>query len=451
MGGIISKTQKKNTTKRIGKTLAVILAAVCLTGVPFVPDAYAAEKEQITLTIKQILTGDHVSAMSDQTFLYRLTKKTTDAPMPSGRGLIDYYFTVSGTTEEQVGPITFNAAGAYTYELSCVVREETGYLYDRHVYTIEVFVTNESTASVIVYNSDGTKARDLRYEHGFVLFPSDPAIMVDPPVVKTVAGNPAASSTFTFRLNAGDLSNPMPEGSINGVKTVQITGSGSAEFGTWAYTVEGTYFYTVSEVVSGDSNYTYDSSVYTITDTVKAEDSRLVVSRVVTNSSNRQVLSMMFINTYRGGGVPTPTPTPQPTPEPETDLDLDLDLESEPPDEEPNDPPMPPDHGPPPAKPGEVTVPGENGTYRVIGRNNAPLGEWRYENGEWIYTEYPMADFNPDEDPDKDPVKGADKGPKTGDESRNVLNIVLFCAAVFTMLLSAAYLVNGKNRGKVKV
>jgi pilin isopeptide linkage protein len=125
--------------------------------------------------------------------------------------------------------------------------------------------------------------------------------MVDPPVVKTVSGDPAKASTFTFRLTADKPTNPMPAGSKDGVKDLQITGSGKGEFGTWSYTAEGTYYYTVSEVNTGEKGYTYDTTVYTITDAVKAVDGQLVVTRVVTNGANKQVTSLSFINTYTSG------------------------------------------------------------------------------------------------------------------------------------------------------
>jgi pilin isopeptide linkage protein len=109
----------------------------------------------------------------------------------------------------------------------------------------------------------------------------------------------------------------MPSGSVNGVKTVTVTGSGSAEFGTWQYTQAGIYRYTVYEADTGEQDYSYDAEVYTITDTVTAVGGQLAVSRVVTNGSHRQVASLGFINTYTGTGTnPTPSPGGQDGPLP---------------------------------------------------------------------------------------------------------------------------------------
>jgi len=324
MGGIISIIRKTLIMRISARFLAVSLALACLISIPFVPDAHAAGAERLSLEVTQVITSSYVSVMLEQTIIYRLTPKTAGAPMPISRrsGLDGYTFAITGTVKAQMEPIIFNTPGTYTYELNCITNEDSGFIYDQRVYTIEAYVASDLTTNYIVYNDGGRKAGSIEYRHRLFMLSSDPNDMLDPPVVKTVSGNPAADSTFTFRLTAGDPSNPMPYGSIGGVKTVQVTGSGSAEFGTWSYSAEGTYYYTVSEVNPGGSSYIYDDAVYTITDTVRAEDNRLVVTRVVTNSSSRQVLSLMFINTYKGGGnnggetTPTPTPTPSPPPTP---------------------------------------------------------------------------------------------------------------------------------------
>ena len=65
------------------------------------------------------------------------------------------------------------------------------------------------------------------------------AVMSDPPVQKIVEGNPPTDDTFTFQMKAVTDGAPMPEGSKDGVKTVQITGNGSYEFGEMWFTEPG--------------------------------------------------------------------------------------------------------------------------------------------------------------------------------------------------------------------
>ena len=133
---------------------------------------------------------------------------------------------------------------------------------------------------------------------------SDPSLMLDPPVRKVVFGNPKRDAKFTFQLKAQNPAQPMPAGSENGVKTLTIKGSGEEEFGTWAYTEAGTYFYTVSEVNTGEEGYTYDAMVYTITDTVRVSDGRLIVDRELSKNSDQQADVFLFINRYSAEEAP---------------------------------------------------------------------------------------------------------------------------------------------------
>ena len=382
-----------------------LLAALALTiGIlTIVPEAYAAGDCQVMLTVKQVLKGDGLSATGNQTFTYRLTPITAGAPMPVNSSEDGgYRFTMTGSIEAQAGPLIFSSADASTYELRCEADRSAGVTYDQRIYTLEVYVTNDMTYSVVVNNSDGSKVTDIVFEHEIKLLPSDPNDMPNPPVVKTVTGNPSTESTFTFQLLAKDLSNPMPEGSTNGVKTVTISGSGQAVFGTWSYSAEGTYYYTVSEVNSGVRNYVYDGSVYTITDSVSASDGRLVVTRVIANSSNKQVTSYTFINRYTtgggGGGSTPPTPTP-------------------PPIKPPTEPAKPPGHGDAVQPPGD---PDGNSDGGIVTKHEPPSGN--------------------------NPGGNSGGGPKTGDDSRTVLNIVLFVIAGITALGSTAYLLASKRR-----
>jgi pilin isopeptide linkage protein len=341
-----------------------------------------------------------------QVFAYLLKPITPGAPMPSGSSTEGYAFTIITTNTVSVGPITFFEPGTYTYKLNCVTNTIPGYTCDQQVYTIDVCVFGDMTASVVVYRNDGAKVANIEYGHVFryEALPSDPKTMIDPPVVKTLTGNPVPIGIFTFQLSAENPSNPMPSGSINGNKTIQIMGSGQAEFGTWAYTAEGIYHYTVNEINSGVRGYTYDTAVYTITDSVKAENGQLIVTRVVTNSSKQQVTSLPFINNYNSGGGgttpsrPTPTPTPYPTPG---------DPEDPTPTPSPEDTTVPGDPSPPPDKP-SITDIGDGG--------NPP--------------------FN----------STPGRIPKTGDESVVIPYIILFFTAGISALGSAVYLMTCKRR-----
>jgi len=362
---------------KLSKYLACSLTALCLLCALTLP-ALAAPA-QVTLTVKQTLTS------SNAQLVYQLKPASPSNPMPQGTAGGVYSFAIAGSADFAIGPIAFPKPGKYSYELRHRTAPMTGYIYDQTVYTLEVYTKNDGTYSVVIIKEGGGKKANAEYRHSYEDQTSDPLAMVDPPVVKTVIGTPPAPETFTFKLVAGNPSNPMPSGAKDGVKTMQIKGSGSGEFGTWVYTKAGVYFYTVSEVNTGSKDYAYDAVVYTIQDTVSAVDGRLEVSRIVTNASNRQVTSLSFINTYTGGSTP---PSSQPPPTVTT------------------------------ARPG---IPNTNPSrpYALPGTDDEPVPGLPYTV------------------------------PKTGDESKAQLFIAIFCAGSAAALASAGYLLFGrKNRRK---
>ena len=277
--------------------IAIGLIVVFLLSVTHV---YAAEPGQVTLTVRQVFKTNGSYPANGGTFNYLLIPKSASYPLPAGNESGSYSFTVAGTSEKQIGPITFNKAGVYTYELSCITNENTIYDYDRHVYTIEIHVFNDLTAVSIVYYNDSAKASEIYFSHILRAESTYPSIMVDPPVKKTVTGNPATKEIFTFKLAAENPSNPMPAGSLNGTKLITIKGSGEKDFGTWVYGKAGVYRYFVTEVNTGLDDYKYDTAVYTITDTVVLAGDHYELTRVITNEAGRQVDSYIFINKYTG-------------------------------------------------------------------------------------------------------------------------------------------------------
>jgi pilin isopeptide linkage protein len=100
---------------------------------------------------------------------------------------------------------------------------------------------------------------------------ADTPVTLSIPVYKIVSGIPATTETFAFRLTAVN-SAPMPSGSVNGVKTVTIAGTGNTTFGAITYTAVGDYLYTISEVAGSSGDYAYDTTVYDLTVQVTWKD-----------------------------------------------------------------------------------------------------------------------------------------------------------------------------------
>ena len=420
--------------KRAVKILAAVLLLIFVMNSLSAVTVFAAETGIATLTVKQTFTKTGAIIPPSETFTYKLTPQQASSPMPAGSSTNGYIFTATGTNNINIGPIIFTSMGLYIYELRHITNPQPGYDYDQEIYTLMIYVDENLTVTVVVYDREGNKTTDIKYLHTYRLRPSDPNLMADPPVVKTVTGSPAVINTFNFRLAAVNLSNPMPAGSENGVKTIQIAGSGWGYFGTWSYTGEGTYYYKVSEINSGVRGYTYDAAVYTITDSVKAVNGELILNRVVTNSSNRQVTSLSFINIYTGDNITSPpvTPPPSTTTPPAVIF--------------PPQPVMPPMTQPPTTTPPEPTINPPPSTSKPVPPpepSTEPTKPTTDEHPEIPSIIVPIVptdrppENKPPEPAKHNPVTGS---PQTGDESPTTLYMVFFFTAGIGALGSAGYL-----------
>lgn len=157
-----------------------------------------------------------------------------------------------------------------------------------------------------------------------------PAV-IDPPVQKLLGGDtPDIASAFSFALKADDPKYPMPSGSSNGVKMMNITGAGSSEFGKIAYYQPGTYTYTCYEVNNGIAGYTYDTSTFTMKVVVVDAGDRLLASKTIVRSNGNAADGFAFGNWYTKTAVApavvnnAPAPTNPDVPKTADDLPLYL-------------------------------------------------------------------------------------------------------------------------------
>jgi len=142
-----------------------------------------------------------------------------------------------------------------------------------------------------------------------------PAIF-DPPVQKIVEGDrPTEPQLFRFRMTAQDGA-PMPAGSSGSIKTVEILGAGSVEFGDVVCTQAGVYVYTFSELNTGAQGYIYDTSEYTLTVTVGESNNALVIQSYVWTKEGRVCDAAVFTNRYAKSGCPITLPPILPFPIP---------------------------------------------------------------------------------------------------------------------------------------
>ena len=124
--------------------------------------------------------------------------------------------------------------------------------------------------------------------------------MYDFPTRIIVFGTPTEQSEFTIKLIGTEPNCPMPEGSDGREKILTVMGGEMSSFGTWSYTEAGVYHYKAFLVDNGNTDYILDTAEYTVTDMVKHEGSELSINRVITNSMNKPVSGMCFMNKYIG-------------------------------------------------------------------------------------------------------------------------------------------------------
>lgn len=292
------------------KILKWLLTLLCTLSILCVP-TQAAEGSAVENTATVILPVKQVFVTTadnaNTTFQYQLTEKENQPQMPEGTENDVYLFTMTGNSERNI-EIVFDTVGIYHYEVKQVVSEQkAGFVYDSKIYLVTVQVTEEEdgglSALTYVQNQEGVKEDTLRFENSYQMSPTPATVMEDPSIQKIVKGSPSTKSTFTFTLRAADASYPMPTGSVNGSKTVSITGSGTTEFGTWSYTAEGTYTYTIVENNTGAVGYTYDKTVYKLTDVVTEADGVLTLKRSLT-SDGKTAKVCVFTNTYSNSNGP---------------------------------------------------------------------------------------------------------------------------------------------------
>ncbi|MBR2599702.1 MAG: Cna B-type domain-containing protein [Erysipelotrichaceae bacterium] len=200
------------------------------------------------------------------------------------------------------GEIKFEKAGTYTYTIT-----ESGSMEN---------VTNdpESTKTVTVVvtadeNGDLTATIDPEDGPHFTFTntyeaPDPGTDYIDPPVKKVIEGPaPENAETYTFKLEALDESNPMPE-AANGSSsmTMDITGEGEKEFGKIVFTKDdagNVYDYTVTEVAGDNADCEYDGTVYAVRAYVSVKDGKLKVKREYYKDGEQiDTATFKFVNTY---------------------------------------------------------------------------------------------------------------------------------------------------------
>ncbi|MBR3780410.1 MAG: VWA domain-containing protein [Clostridia bacterium] len=176
---------------------------------------------------------------------------------------------VNSDGEFDIPDISFKKPGTYSFVVSQDNKEAEGYGYDNSEYIITYTVTlDESTNTLVisdkVITKNDTPADDIVFNNTYTT--PDP---VELPVtgVTTLTGGGKTNSDisdgfFTYTVSGGDQ---------NGVSDVpdstEAEAGGPLDFGTWKFSEEGTYTFTVNENTP-PAGYTDETGEVTVTVTV---------------------------------------------------------------------------------------------------------------------------------------------------------------------------------------
>ena len=256
----------------------------------------------ITYTISEDAIAGYTTAITGDATNYVVTNtnmKTIDIPVTKN------WVGTEGTSAEiilskdgnEIDRITLNAANNWTHTFTNLE------LYDKtdgHEYA---YTVKETDIAGYEKNITGNQADGFTVTNTYKPTP----VTVNPDLKKTVEGNPANPAKFTFNFKALDANNPMPEGSVDGIKEATITGSGTTSIGNIEFKLPGTYVYELTEVHGAARGYTYDQTVYTFTYKVKDVNGDLQSELVITKGTE-EVNTAEFTNVYKPNPVKVDPP-----------------------------------------------------------------------------------------------------------------------------------------------
>ena len=204
------------------------------------------------------------------------------------------------------GTWTYTEAGTYTYEVRELEGEGPGITYDTETHEIKVEVRDV----------DGQLQATVSPE-ALIITNTYKATKVTTDELtarKDVSGFEGGEyPIFSFRMQAVDAANPMPEGSEGGSKTVELQGPGDVSFGTITFDKAGTYQYLVFEVKDNRYGWTCDQTqylvTYDVTDDGKGQLKQArTIQRVTGDGIGDEMNAMSFVNTYSAKPVTVADP-----------------------------------------------------------------------------------------------------------------------------------------------
>ena len=271
---------------------------------PTVPEGYTKTVGEVTGDaeegFKVAITNEHVPAETTVT----VTKVWDDADDQDGIRPDSVKVQLMANGEESGDPVTLNADNEWTYTWEGIAVNAGGNAIEYTVKEIEVPEGYE-----VKVTGDAEEGFTVTNTHE----PEPDTDFIDPPVQKVIKGNtPKETETYTFKLEAKEDANPMPE-AADGQKsmTTTIKGEGKNEFGKIVFTADDVrdepYYYRITEVPGTNENCDYDDTVYFVKVTVTLDDEGNVkADSKYTKKGGGAVTAgiFKFVNTYTDEPVP---------------------------------------------------------------------------------------------------------------------------------------------------
>ena len=223
-------------------------------------NTYNAADAELNITGQKTLSvPEGLEGPGDIAGKFNFTIAATDGtPLPTTTTVTNQ---AGGTVE--FGPITYDAAGTYTYTIT-ESGTVAGVTNDASTKTVTVQVTDDGQGHLVAKKVDSEGAvvqgPDFTFTNTYsaqqTTLTGDTALRA----TKVLEGRGLKAGEFTFTLTAEETDAPMPE-----VTTVTNDANGNVVFGDITYTAPGTYRYSITEVQGTEGGVAYDTAARVIT------------------------------------------------------------------------------------------------------------------------------------------------------------------------------------------
>lgn len=267
-------------------------------------NVYTAQPAKLTLEgVKKILSGRDMQA-GEPTFKFLLEDNVTGVVTKGETKTL-------GTDGQQIAvvfdDITYTQKGTYTYTLSELTGTKGGMTYSADKYIVTVVVTDDADGQLVAgtpsfqkVDSEGRPTGSVQDSVVYTNLYNADEVKVTLEGTKTLLGKELTAGMFSFVLE------PAANASGETVKNGTVSGGTvrDFQFEELTFNQEGTYNYTVREVVPADlvdgekDGITYDTSVIDVTIVVEDDLNGQLKAKITYTENGLDVGGIEFTNDY---------------------------------------------------------------------------------------------------------------------------------------------------------